>query len=356
MKMKVILTGGGTGGSVTPLIAVAQNLESRYQNEIEFLWLGTNNGPEKKLVSRYNTKFIAIPAGKWRRYFSWRNCLDIFKIIAGFICSFFIIIFYQPKVIASAGSFVSAPVVWAAWLLRRPSLIHQQDVAPGLANKLMAPFAGIITVALDKSLNDFPPQKVKYVGNPYRQEILNGSKERAFQFFGLEKDWPVILVIGGGTGSEFMNHLIVEALPELTTFVQVIHLSGENKSLGAKSDRYQQYSFLQEELKDAYATADLVITRAGMGVLTELSILGKPSIIIPIPDSHQEVNADYFAKRGAAIVLPQNNLTPRILAEKIKDLIAHKDKLSLYQEKIKTIMPIDATQRLADIIYSYCKK
>ncbi|MEK7580613.1 MAG: undecaprenyldiphospho-muramoylpentapeptide beta-N-acetylglucosaminyltransferase [Patescibacteria group bacterium] len=356
MKIKVILTGGGTGGSVTPLIAVAQNLESRYQNEIEFLWLGTNNGPEKKLASRYNIKFIVIPAGKWRRYFSWQNCLDIFKVIAGFICSFFIIIFYQPKVIASAGSFVSVPVAWAAWLLRKPFLIHQQDVVPGLANKLMTPFAEIVTVALDKSLNDFPPQKVKYVGNPYRQEILNGSREKAFNFFKLEKNLPVILVIGGGTGSEFMNHLIIEALPELTTFAQVIHLSGESKSLGAKSNHYKQYSFLQEELKDAYAAADLVITRAGMGVLTELSILGKPSIIIPIPDSHQEANADYFAERGAAVVLPQNNLTPQILIEKIKDLIAHKEKLSLYQEKIKTIMPTDATQKLADIIYDYRNK
>ena len=229
-------------------------------------------------------------------------------------------------------------------------------MVPGLANKLMTPFAEIVTVALDKSLNDFPPQKVKYVGNPYRQEILNGSREKAFNFFKLEKNLPVILVIGGGTGSEFMNHLIIEALPELTTFAQVIHLSGESKSLGAKSNHYKQYSFLQEELKDAYAAADLVITRAGMGVLTELSILGKPSIIIPIPDSHQEANADYFAERGAAVVLPQNNLTPQILIEKIKDLIAHKEKLSLYQEKIKTIMPTDATQKLADIIYDYRNK
>ncbi|MBU4257365.1 undecaprenyldiphospho-muramoylpentapeptide beta-N-acetylglucosaminyltransferase [Patescibacteria group bacterium] len=354
---KILLTGGGTGGSVAPLLAVAEELRIKnYELRItNFLWLGTKHGPEREMVEKEDIKFKAIANGKFRRYFSWRNFIDPFLIIFGFVYSFFIILKWRPDLVMSAGSFASVPAVWAAWLLRAPVLIHQQDARPGLANKLMAPFANVITVAFEKSLADYG-KKAVWTGNPVRQfSIFN------FQFsikeirkkFGLRDDMPTVLVIGGGTGAMAINELIGKALPELIKFCQIIHITGKDKITNYKLQitNYKLFEFMNiEELIKVYTVADIVVSRCGMGVLTELSYLGKPAILIPMPDSHQEENAAIFAKKKAAIVLNQEELTPEKLADNIKKLLNDEMLRGKLSGNIKTIIKRGANERIAEIV------
>ncbi|MBI3290856.1 UDP-N-acetylglucosamine--N-acetylmuramyl-(pentapeptide) pyrophosphoryl-undecaprenol N-acetylglucosamine transferase [Candidatus Falkowbacteria bacterium] len=347
--MKIILSGGGTIGSVSPLIAIHEKIKE-IRPDADVLWLATKDGPEHKLISTYNIPVRKIFAGKLRRYFSFKNFLDPFLVLFGFFQSLFIISKFKPDVLISAGGFVSVPVTWSGWFLRRPSIIHQQDIRPGLANKLMAPFAKIITVAFEKSLNDFPGRKTVWVGNPARQEMLKGDIDKAYDFFKLDKNLPVVLVIGGGTGASRLNKIVLESLPELLDFCQVIHLTGGKVDREARHPRYHDYEFLIEQLKDAYTVADLVVTRAGMAALTELAALKKPIIAVPIPNSHQEDNAGLFAKNNAAIILAEDNLTARDFFEAIKETLADKPRLENLSRNIGKVLGTDAAEKIVKMI------
>ncbi|MFC1613023.1 undecaprenyldiphospho-muramoylpentapeptide beta-N-acetylglucosaminyltransferase [Patescibacteria group bacterium] len=376
--MKIILSGGGTGGPVTPLLAITEKLKSSNKN-IDFLWLGTKKGMEQKMVKNANLKFQAIYSGKFRRYFSFKNIIDLFFIKLGFFQSLWKIFKFKPDIILTAGGFVAVPVVWAGWFLRIPILAHQQDVKVGLANKLMAPFATIITCSLEKSVNDFnKKKKVYFTGNAIRDKIINtkiiksetnaplltkegvdkapplykGGQGGVLNF---KNNLPTILILGGGTGSKAVNTIIVQALPKFANFCNVIHITGENKKNHcSENPNYHQFQFLPN-IEEAFASADLVITRAGMGVLSELSILGKPTIIIPIPDSHQELNANYFADRKSAIVLAQKKLTSEILSDNIKKILSDENKQKELSKNIKNIMPADGAHKIADIILKEIK-
>ena len=353
--MRIILSGGGTGGSVAPLLAIAQEIKKQ-KPETEFLFIGTQKGlPEKELVATASIPYQAIFSGKLRRYFDWQNFLAPIFILLGFIQSIFIIKKNKPQAIISCGGFVAVPLVWAGWLLKVPIFIHQQDIVPGLANKLMAPFAKKITVSFEKSLNDYAADKTILTGNPFRIEILNGNRKRAAQKFQLEENLPTLLVLGGGTGALKLNELVFKIVPELVKFCQIIHLTGKNKFSISNfqfsiSNRYHQYEFITEEMPDVYAVVDLVISRAGMGVLTELSILGKPAIIIPMPDSHQEINAQYFADKKAVILLNEKQIIPNNLLEQIRELIFSVNKRSILSLNISKLGVPDAAQKIAKII------
>ena len=243
-KYKILLTGGGTGGSVAPLLAVAEELNNPINppaplckgGKYEFLWLGTKYGPEKEMIAstsfgageKAGIKFRAISGGKWRRYFSLKNFSDLIKIKIGFWQSLWIMIKWRPDLVISAGSFISVPVVWAAWVLRVPILIHQQDVQPGLANKLMAPLAKVVTVTFEKSLNDYG-KKAVWLGNPTRRSLEIPNPK--FQIQNLNNNLPVVLIVGGGTGAEAINDLVWQSLGELTKFCQIIHITGKNKGM-----------------------------------------------------------------------------------------------------------------------------
>jgi len=350
---KILLTGGGTGGSVAPLLAVVDELRVMSYKLCDFFWLGTKHGPEHEMVAREDIKFKAIFSGKLRRYFSWRNFIDPFFIIFGFFQSLFILLKWRPALVMSAGSFVSVPAVWAAWLLRVPVLIHQQDVKPGLANKLMAPFARTITVTFAKSLEDYGGKAV-WTGNPVRQSLTESRKQKAESRFNLKNDLPVVLIIGGGTGSLAINKLIEQSVVELTKFCQIIHLTGKNKKVPIPSEEigalYQQFEFFNaEQMAQAYAVADIVISRCGMGVLTELSYLGKPAILIPIPDSHQEENAKIFKEKQAAIVLQQKELTAEKLVANIKKLLDDKMLRNMLSSNIGQVIKRGANEKIARI-------
>jgi UDP-N-acetylglucosamine--N-acetylmuramyl-(pentapeptide) pyrophosphoryl-undecaprenol N-acetylglucosamine transferase len=374
--MKIILTGGGTLGSVIPILAVAQELK-RQRPETEFLWIGTKDGSEKSLVESYNIPFQAISSGKLRRYFSLKNFLDPFRVIVGFFQSIGIIRKFKPDLVLAAGGFVGVPVIWAAWLLGVKSIAHQQDIGPGLANKLVSPVVKKITVTFEESKNYFPRSKTVLIGNPVRPEIFDGDREQARQFFHLEEGLPTILFLGGGTGSLTLNKIIIQSLKNILEFFQVIHVTGRGKGLeGIKSEvksqaefkkivaeessslinsRYHSYEFIIEEMKDAYIVADLIISRAGLSTLSELAVLGKPTILIPLP-GHQEDNAAYFRRNNAAVVLSQKDLISEDLVGVIKTLINNKTELETLGRNIKKIMPPDAAEKMAKVILDVLKE
>ncbi|MCX7778880.1 MAG: undecaprenyldiphospho-muramoylpentapeptide beta-N-acetylglucosaminyltransferase [Patescibacteria group bacterium] len=350
--MKVVLTGGGSGGSVAPLLAIAEEIRKR-KPETEFLFIGTRKGkPEKEMVQDYHFSFKGIFAGKLRRYFSLRNFLDPLLIFLGFWQALFLLLSFRPKMIISAGGFVAVPVVIAGWFLKIPSLIHQQDIIPSLTNKILIPFAKKITVSFDKSLNDFPKGKTILTGQPIREMIFKGDKEKAIQKFNLEKNLPTLLVLGGGTGAAILNELIWRNLERLTKICQIIHLTGPGKAkIGnwpskIKNFRYHTYEFLTDEIADAYAVADLVVSRAGINVLSELAVLGKPTIVIPIPNSHQEANAKYFAEKKAVIVLNQKELTDEKLFHEIKKMIDHQEERKNLGERMKEIILKNSREKI----------
>lgn len=343
---KIILTGGGTGGSVTPLLAIAEDIK-----EAEFLFIGTKDGMEKEMVEIEKINFRAIPYGKLRRYFSWNNFIDPFFILAGFFKALILIVDFKPKLVITAGSFVGVPVVWAAWLLRVPVLVHQQDVRPGLANKLMSPFAKKITVTFEKSLLDYG-NKAIWTGNPTRRSLRSDSlKLRVDNSSDAFSSLPTVLILGGGTGALPINEIIFKSLDELVGFCRVIHQMGKKKGFVSVKNNYISYEFLHaKQLAGAYSAADIIISRCGMGTLTELSYLGKPAILIPIPDSHQEDNAKAFNEKGAAIVLNQKELTPERLVLEIKKLLADKKSQEVLGSNIRTMMKMDANESIVKII------
>lgn len=350
--MKVLLTGGGTGGSVTPLIAVAQEIRKQIP-KTQFLFIGTKRGPEEMLARAERLPFQAITAGKLRRYFSWRNLIDPLLVIAGFFQAWTKLSQYHPDVIFGAGAYVSVPVIWAARLLHIPTLIHQQDVVKSLANRLVERVATRITVTFERSLKDFPPKKTLWVGNPIRPEIIQGDRQRAQNIFGLEPDLPTVLVFGGGTGALKINELMVGAIFKLAQFCQIIHIFGPDKILyKAKNDRYHGYEFLGEEMKEAYAAADVIVCRAGLASLTEIAALGKAAIIIPLPETHQEMNAELFKRANAAVVLDQRILDPDFLVNVISGLLSNQTWRATLQKNIKSFARLDARSRLAAEVLS----
>ncbi|MFH1428083.1 MAG: undecaprenyldiphospho-muramoylpentapeptide beta-N-acetylglucosaminyltransferase [Patescibacteria group bacterium] len=352
---KILLTGGGTGGSVTPLLAIVDELFRNIKSECpyRFIWLGTRKGPEREMVKDVKIKFIPIANGKFRRYFSIKNLIDPFFIIIGFFQALAIILVWRPNLVMSAGSFVSVPIVWAAWILRVPVIIHQQDVRPGLANKLMAPCAKVVTVTFRESLDDYG-EKAVWTGNPV---ALKNREHRARNNFYIKKDLPIVLAVGGGTGSEAINKLVLASLGELAEICQIIHITGRDKNKNSisstreKNENYKSYEFLEhEKIMEIMTAADLVISRAGLGLLTELSYLAKPAILIPLPSSHQEINARIFQKKEAAIVLDQKSLTTEEFTNNIKKLIADNELRKKLSDNISQVMKKGANQEIVKII------
>jgi UDP-N-acetylglucosamine--N-acetylmuramyl-(pentapeptide) pyrophosphoryl-undecaprenol N-acetylglucosamine transferase len=353
--MKILLTGGGTFGSVTPLLAIKEELEANGDNH-EFLWVGTKNGPEKAFVGGQGIDYKGIYSGKLRRYFSLINITDIALIKLGFFESLSIIKKFKPDVIISAGSFVSFPVVLAGWIFKRPILIHQLDIRPGLANKLMAPFAKKITVGFKNSLNDYSDKKTTWTGNPIRSSLkVSMSSDKIKEKFGLEKDLPILLVLGGGTGALQINKLIEDSLNELIKFCQIIHVTGRGKlNKDLKSEKYHVYDFL-DNLPEAYKIADGVISRAGLGTLSELAVLGKPSLIIPMPGSHQEENADIYLEAGAILLADQRKLNKESFVVKVKKIMYNKKLRVELGENMKKISKTGSNQEIVYIIKNIVK-
>lgn len=360
--MKVVFSGGGTMGSVVPLLAVAEALKDKYP-DVDYYWLGTKDGPEVKVIKNYNIEFKAILAGKWRRYFSGQNFLDVLKIMVGFFQAMMMLIKWRPDVIVSAGGYVAVPVVWAGWLLGVPSLIHQQDVRPGLANKLCAGCANKITVCFESSVKYFKLSKTVVVGNPVRELLKQREaeeiKQEVSEKYGLKKDLPIVLIMGGGTGSSALNKLVISSLDELTKFSQIVHISGgriNNINLQELDiENYYHYEFLVDNTELLQA-ADVVVSRAGMGSLTEIAYLSKPAIIIPIPNSHQEDNADYFFQRGAVIKIDQSELNKDKFIAAVKELLINRQQAKRLSQTVHGVIKWGTEERIAEMIIKLAAK
>lgn len=337
----IFLTGGGTGGSVSPLLAIFQELLKKGY-KIKFIWIGSKQGVERDMVdseefSGQKIEYKSIYAGKWRRYFSLFNFLDLFKVVIAFFQSLFLVLKHKPDLVMSAGSFVSVPVVWASGILRKPVLIHQQDVRPGLANRLMSPFARVVTTTFKESLSTYG-SKARVIGNIIRMDL---DSEKGNNYFKVKEDPPIMLVIGGGTGAKFINNLIENNLEEITRFVQVIHITGEGKAKIKAKEHYISFEFLEHDrMLQALRKANFVVSRCGLGFLTEISYLGKPAILIPIPDSHQEDNAMVFSEKDAALVRKQKSLNKEVFLKDIKNLAQDKDLRDRLSSRVQEVIKI----------------
>ncbi len=357
--MKILLVGGGTAGPVTPLLAVAEEIKITHPIA-KFLLVGTRKGPEAEMAEKAGIEFVSIPAGKLRRYFSIKNFGTPFFTIAGFFKAFNIIRKFKPDCIFGAGSFVQVPVVWAAWFLRIPVVLHQQDLQPSLANTICQIAAKKITVTFEDSVTDFlsgsgllykhnKEDKVIFTGNPFRKNLLNFTREQGLKEFNLVPDMPVLLVLGGGTGAAFLNELIENSLPALTKSVQIIHSTGHNKSKLQATKNYHSFEFISS-MGAAYAAADIVLCRAGLSTITELSNLEKLSIIVPMPKSHQELNAFLLAKLDAAIVVNQERLNSSILTGLVRKLLFEHNLQQELKKNISKVMPKNSVTKIAEII------
>jgi UDP-N-acetylglucosamine--N-acetylmuramyl-(pentapeptide) pyrophosphoryl-undecaprenol N-acetylglucosamine transferase len=348
VSLRVLLAGGGSGGSATPVLAVAQALRRR-EATVEFLYVGTREGPEAALAAAQGIPFAGVEAGKLRRYWDARNLTDPFRVLAGVAGAYALVRRFRPRVAFAAGGFGAVPPMVAARLGGARTLIHQQDVEPGLANRLLVPFARRITVSLPSSLAHFPKRRTTVTGNPVREEILRAEPGEAFTRLELETDTPLVLVTGGGTGALGLNRLVADAAPRLVEHAQVVHLTGRGRGVPARttSPRYRAVEFLVDEMPHLLAAATVVVSRAGMGTLTELAALGRPSLVVPMPGSHQWANAQAFARLGAIEVADQQALTPDSLADRVLSLLADPPRRDQLGRALAASMPRDAAERIA---------
>lgn len=325
---RIILTGGGTAGHVTPNIALLPQLKER---GYDIHYIGSYNGIEKELIEQFGIPYHGISSGKLRRYFSLQNFTDPFRVLKGFGEAKKLIKSLKPDVIFSKGGFVSVPVVVAGKQCRVPTIIHESDMTPGLANKLAIPSASKVCCNFPETLSHLPKDKAVLTGCPIRQELLSGDREAALKFCNLTSDKPVILIIGGSLGSVAVNNAVRAILPTLLKDFHVVHLCGKGKTDDAFKDLsgYVQFEYIKKELKDLFALADIVISRAGANAICELLALHKPNLLIPLSANasrgDQILNARSFERQGFSLVLEEEELSPTILLDAIQKLYKDKD-------------------------------
>lgn len=320
---KIVLTGGGTAGHVTPNLALLPHLKSA---GFEIIYMGSYDGIEKKLIADFDIPYYGISTGKFRRYLDPKNFTDPFRVIKGYSEARKILKELKPDIVFSKGGFVSVPVVRAAASLKIPCIIHESDMTPGLANKLCIPVADKICCNFPETLQMLPKDKAVLTGSPVREELFSGNKVSALNLCGFTANKPVIMVIGGSQGAASVNKVVREALPKLLRDFQVVHLCGKDKvdNLLLNVEGYKQFEYLKAELKDIFAMADVVISRAGANAICELLALNKPNILIPLPSSKsrgdQLLNARSFESQGFSIVIDEDYLTDNLLVEKVQEL------------------------------------
>jgi len=363
--MRIVLTGGGTGGHIFPLVAVARKIREKIGAEADFLYIGSGAELEKEVMEQENIRNTFILSGKVRRYFSMQNFVDPFKTFIGFFQALWKLLVYMPDVIFSKGGYVSVPVVLVGWLYRIPVVVHESDAVPGSSNQILGKFAERIAVAYPTAADYFDPSRTAILGNPVREDINKGNAEEGRKFFGFTESKPVILVLGGSQGSQSINNAVVRILPRILMRAQIIHQTGEENyeetvhlagEFGIKAGRegYYPMKFIgNENLKNAYALCELVISRAGANSIAEIAANRKPSILIPLEHSandHQRMNAYSIAKIGGTLVLEETNLGEHILLEKIEKFLDNKEFCEVMARNAEAFYHPQAAENLADEI------
>lgn len=353
MSQKIVLTGGGTAGHVTPNIALLPFLK---EEGYEVYYIGSKNGIEKKLIEDFGIPYYGVSTGKLRRYFDLKNFTDPFRIIKGFSEAKKALRKIKPDIVFSKGGFVSVPVVRAAHSLKIPSIIHESDLTPGLANKLCIPVACKICCNFPETMKYVPADKGVLTGTPIRSELASGTREAGLKFTGLNDRLPIMMIIGGSQGARSVNNIVRESLPELLKKFQVVHLCGKDNLDESLNDTegYRQYEYIKEELKDLFAMADIVVSRAGANAIFELLSLKKPSLLIPLPTGRgdQILNADSFKAQGFSAVLKEENMTKESFLSEINSLYENKYK---YIEAMAASQSSDSIKTIVELINKYKK-
>ncbi len=363
--MRVVIAGGGTGGHTSAGLAVADALRAR---GVEVIWIGSADGIEARRVPAAGIRYHAVPAGKLRRYWDWRNFPDLFlRVPAGLVRSLGLLRGLRPDLLFATGGFVSLAPAVAARTLGIPLVVHEQTAVAGLANRLTGRLASRIALSFGEAGTHFPRDRVIVTGNPLRPELVGGSRDAGFTRFGLHPDFPLTYVTGGAQGSHRINRTLGEILPEVLAFTQAIHQCGANPETqdlkwltdlaGRLPDnlraRYRVVPTVGSELKDVYAAANLVVSRAGAGTVNECCHLGRPAVFIPLPGAsgnEQSANARLVEARGGAVVLPQSTLSPAQLLRTIQTLLSDPDRLRLMGERARSLAVPDAAERISALI------
>ncbi|MFH0906883.1 MAG: undecaprenyldiphospho-muramoylpentapeptide beta-N-acetylglucosaminyltransferase [bacterium] len=373
--MRILFTGGGTGGHIFPLIAVARQLKRIYFSEegkpLEMFFLGS--GGFKNALNQEGIKTKTILTGKIRRYFSVLNILDIFKMPIGFLQTLWYLFIWMPDVVFNKGSYASAPVVITAWIYRIPILTHESDIFPGLSNRFAAKFSKKIAISFSQTEKYFPQEKTALIGNPIRMEIIQtclstneNDKNQARKILNLTSDKPIIFISGGSQGAQKINEVVLRVLPKLTEKYEIIHQCGVKNYEQIKkifdqssTSNYRFFSFLDEkQLSAAYLLADLIISRAGAISIFKIAACHKPSILIPLQISasdHQRQNAFAYARAGATSVLEESNLTPNLFLNEISKILEHPEISKTMSVNAESFSMPEAAQRIAEELIEMVK-
>ena len=355
MEKKIILTGGGSAGHVTPNLALLPQLLAE---GIEVHYIGTADVIERTILSeRKDVTYHIISSGKLRRYFSWKNFTDPFRVMRGLFQARRVMREVKPAAVFSKGGFVSVPVVIAAHGKHIPVVTHESDYTPGLANKINAKFADRICVTFEDTLAHVGAKGV-HTGTPIRPELYQGDKERGLAFLGFDDKKPVLLIMGGSLGASVVNDAVRAALPKLLISYDIVHLCGKGKvEEQLNQPGYRQFEYVNEALPDVLAATDVVVSRAGANAVFEFLALSKPALLIPLPRSasrgDQILNAGYFARKGFAMVLEQESLTPETLLDAVNDLY---DRRLSFIATMSAEPLADGTDEVLAVIRSAMKK
>ena len=349
---RIILTGGGTAGHVSPNQALIPRLQ---QDGWDVHYIGTKDGIERRLIEPMeNVTYHAVHSGKLRRYFDLKNFTDPFRVIAGSFESADLIRRLRPNVVFAKGGFVSVPVVYGAAFWRVPVVMHESDITPGLANKLCKPMARVICTTFPECARLLGKKGVE-TGTPLRRQLFSGDRARGLALTGFDGQKPILMMMGGSLGAQTVNVVLREALPQLLPHFDVLHICGRgNLDESLKMPGYRQFEYLQEDLPDAFACADFMLSRAGSNSLSELMALCKPALLIPYHSGRgdQVLNAASLRDRGLAHVLPQSEMTADSLARALSDLWQEHEALAA---RLQALPNADGTDAVLEQIYRYAK-
>ena len=347
---KIVLTGGGTAGHVTPNIALIDRLK---EEGFEIAYIGSKTGIEKELIEKLGIPYYGISSGKLRRYFSMKNFTDPFRVQHGYHEAKKILKELKPSVVFSKGGFVSVPVVIAAGKAKIPTVIHESDMTPGLANKLSIRYATKVCCNFAETLSHVKSKGI-HTGTPIRKELFTGTREAGLAYAGFDGSKPVILVVGGSTGAVRVNEAVRAALPKLLPEFDILHLCGKGKmDTSVQMEGYEQREYCDREMKDVLAMADLVISRAGANAICELLALHKPNLLIPLSAEasrgDQILNAESFEKQDFSMVLQESETTPEVLTEAVKELYRDRQR---YIDAMAASPTSDATEIIVGLLKS----
>ena len=350
MSKKIVLTGGGTAGHCTPNLALIPYLRDA---GYEIAYIGSIGGIEKKLVADYDIPYVPIETGKLRRYFDPKNFSDPFRVIRGYQEAHKFLKEFAPNIVFSKGGYVGVPVVHAAHSLHIPCIIHESDMTPGLANKLCVPFSTKVCCNFPETMEGLPDSKAVLTGTPIRDELFQGERKRGLALCGFDESKPVLMVIGGSLGASSVNKTVRDNLDALLQKFQIVHLCGKDKmdNLLLTRPGYRQFEYVKEDLKDLYAMADIVLSRAGANAICEIKALNKPNLLIPLSAKasrgDQILNARSFQRQGFSMVLEEEEITEKSLLNAIRELYHNRQS---YIDAMSGSNTIDSIEKITDLI------